>query len=299
MRIMFRKSTILLTALAVIFTAAGAGTAVSLRRAQSRYQPREGEAGKDVMWVPTPTRFVEAMLDLARLSADDYLIDLGSGDGRIVIAAAKRGAHALGIEYNPSLVELSKRNAEMEGVAARASFMQGDLFQADFSKATVITMYLLPEINLKLRPQILQMQPGTRVVSHAFNMDDWEADQTSIVAGRKAWFWIVPARVDGIWAWQAASGEATLTIAQKFQKIEGSLNVHGKKLALKNARLLGSQISFAAGESPATMHQYSGTVSGEIVHGIEKAGTGKGIRWTAHRRPGTAAPQRGTPDPAP
>jgi len=232
------------------------------------------------------------MLDLARLSADDYLIDLGSGDGRIVIAAAKRGARALGIEYNHSLVELSKKNAEMEGVASRASFVQGDIFEADFSKATVITMYLLPEINIKLRPQILQMQPGTRVVSHAFNMDDWEADQTSIVAGRKTWFWIVPTRVDGLWAWQAASGEATLTIAQKFQKIEGSLSIKGKRLSLKNAKLQGSQISFAAGESPATTHQYSGAVSGAVIRGIEKAGTGRGIRWTAQRRAGARRSHR-------
>jgi hypothetical protein len=287
MRIVLRKPTILLATLAVFFTAAGAGTAVSLKRPQNQVQPSEGEAGKDVKWVPTPARLVEAMLDLAKLSADDYLIDLGSGDGRIVIAAAKRGAHALGIEYNRSLVELSKRNAEMEGVAARASFMQGDIFQVDFSKATVITMYLLPEINIKLRPQILRMQPGARAVSHAFNMDDWEADQTSIVAGRKAWLWVVPARVDGLWVWQAESGEATLTIVQRFQKIEGSLSVHGKKLPLKNARLQGSQISFAAGESPGTMHQYSGTVSGDLIHGIEKAGTGRGIRWTAQRRPAT------------
>jgi len=296
---MRRKSTILLTALAVIFTAAGAGTAVSLKRPQNRYQPSEGEAGKDVKWVPTPMRLVEAMLDLARLSADDYLIDLGSGDGRIVIAAAKRGARALGIEYNRSLVELSKKTAEMEGVASRASFVQGDIFEADFSKATVITMYLLPEINIKLRPQILGMQPGTRLVSHAFSMDDWEADQTSIVAGRKALFWIVPARVEGLWAWQAAAGEATLTIVQRFQKIEGSLSMHGKRLPLKDARLRGSQISFAAGESPATTHQYSGTVSGETIHGIEKAGSGRGIRWTAQRRSGAAASQRGTLDPAP
>ena len=286
MRIMPRNSTILFTALAVLFATTGGGTAVSLKRPQNRYQPSEGEAGKDVKWVPTPAKLVEAMLDLAKLSPDDYLIDMGSGDGRIVIAAAKRGAHALGIEYNGSLVELSKRNAEMEGVASRASFVQGDIFESDFSKATVITMYLLPEINLKLRPQILQMQPGTRVVSHAFNMDDWEADQTSIVAGRKAWFWIVPARVDGLWEWQAASGEASLTIAQTFQKIEGSLSIKGKRIPLKNAKLRGSQISFAAGESPATMHQYSGTVAGDFIRGIEKAGAGSGIRWTAQRRPG-------------
>lgn len=234
-----------------------------------------------------PMRLVEAMLDLARLSADDYLIDLGSGDGRIVIAAAKRGARALGIEYNRSLVELSKKTAEMEGVASRASFVHGDIFEADFSKATVITMYLLPEINIKLRPQILGMQPGTRVVTHTFNMDDWEADRTSVVAGRISWLWVVPARMDGLWVWQAASGEAALTIVQKYQKIEGSLDIHGKKLPLKNARMQGSQISFAAGESPAAMHQYCGTVSGDIIHGIEKAGGDRGIRWTAQRRPAT------------
>ena len=282
---MRRKLTILFTTLAVFFIGALAGTAGSPNRPQNQNQPSEGENGKDVKWVATPRRLVETMLDLAKLSANDYLIDLGSGDGRIVIAAAKRGAQALGIEYSRSLVELSKRNAEREGVAALASFIQGDIFEADFSKATVITLYLLPEINLKLRPQIFRMQPGTRVVSHAFDMDDWQPDETSIVSGRKACLWVVPIRVEGTWVWQTASGEATLTIRQRFQKVTGSLNINGKNVPLKNARLRGAQISFAAGESPVTMHQYFGTACGDTIHGIEGAGAGSGIRWTAKRRP--------------
>ncbi|MCD6041440.1 MAG: methyltransferase, partial [Burkholderiales bacterium] len=158
-------------------------SAAALAQATQTYEPSVGQEGKDVVWVPTPQALVDRMLDMAKVTPADFVIDLGSGDGRTVITAAKRGARALGIEYNPEMVELSKRNAEKEGVTARASFMKADLFESDFSKATVITMFLLPEINLKLRPKILGLKPGTRVVSNSFNMGDWQADETQEAKG--------------------------------------------------------------------------------------------------------------------
>src|SRR5919205_3730885 len=147
--------------------------------ASSAYQPEVGQAGKDVVWVPTPQAVVDRMLDMAKLTPQDFLIDLGSGDGRTVITAAKRGSRALGIEYNPDMVELSKRNAAKEGVSDKAQFIKADLFESDFSKAQVITMFLLPSINLKLRPKILDLKPGTRIVSNSFDMGDWTADETA------------------------------------------------------------------------------------------------------------------------
>src|SRR5690242_5656180 len=166
-------------------------------------QPEVGQSGKDVVWVPTPQSLVDKMLDIAKVTANDYVIDLGSGDGRTVITAAKRGARAHGIEYNPDMVELAKRNAAKEGVSDKATFTKADLFESDFSQATVITMFLLPEINLKLRPKILNLKPGTRIVSNSFMMGDWSPDETATVTDCSAWctalLWIVPAKVAGLW----------------------------------------------------------------------------------------------------
>jgi SAM-dependent methyltransferase len=254
-------------------------------RQQQQFQPQVGQEGKDVIWVPTPEEVVAAMLDMAKVTPNDYVIDLGSGDGRIVIAAAKRGARALGVEYNPDMVQVSKDNAQKEGVSAKASFVQGDIFETDFSQATVVTMYLLPSLNMRLRPKILEMKPGTRVASHSFNMEDWEPDQTSDVGGRTAYFWIVPAKVAGTWTWQTASGNAELTLRQTFQKIEGSLRTGGKDLALKSAKLEGDRITFAVGESQPTMQAYAGRVNGNTIEGTMKAGTNPDMKWTAQHRP--------------
>src|SRR5919106_1025306 len=173
--------------------------ALAFAQAQKTYEPSVGQEGKDVVWVPTPQAVVDKMLDMAKVTARDFVIDLGSGDGRTVITAAKRGARALGIEYNPDMVELSKRNAEKESVVDRASFVKADLFETDFSNATVITMFLLPEINLKLRPKILELKPGTRIVSNTFTMAEWAADETATVTEDctswcTALLWIVPAK---------------------------------------------------------------------------------------------------------
>jgi SAM-dependent methyltransferase len=214
------------------------------------YTPDEGQEGKDVVWVPTPQVLVDQMLDMGKVSASDYVIDLGSGDGRTVITAAKRGARALGIEYNPEMVALARYNAEQAGVSGKASFMKADLFEADFSRATVITMFLLPEINLKLRPKILKLKPGTRIVSNTFTMGDWHEDESVTVTSQEgcttswctALLWIVPARVAG--THNTAQGE--LTLRQEFQMLTGTLRKDGKTVRVKG-RVRGEEVTFTAG----------------------------------------------------
>jgi hypothetical protein len=218
------------------------------------------------------------MLDMAKVTPADFVMDLGSGDGRTVITAAKRGVKALGIEYNPDMVELSKRNAEKEGVSARAEFRKADLFETDFSKATVVTMFLLPDINLRLRPKILDMRPGTRVVSNTFTMGEWEADEKSEVPEssgyyRTALLWIVPAKVEG--SWKSAQGE--MSVKQSFQKIVGTVRQGDVNAAIMNGKLRGDQISFTAGG-----REYSGRVNGNTIDGTIKAG-GKSSEWRATR----------------
>jgi hypothetical protein len=249
-----------------------------------QYQPTVGQEGKDVIWVPTPEELIAAMLDTAKLSPSDYLVDLGSGDGRIVIAAAKRGARAMGVEYNPDMVELSKQNAQKAGVTDKASFVHGDIFETDFSKATVVTMYLLPDLNIRLRPKILEMKPGTRVVTHAFDMGDWEADQTFEEGGRSGYFWIVPAKAAGTWTLSMPSSSAELSLRQTYQKIDGSLKLDGKDLPLKNAKLEGDQISFSVGEGNPTIRSFAGRVNGSMLEGTMKAGSDPEVKWTATRR---------------
>src|SRR5215211_6057098 len=208
-----------------------AGACAQAQPAKQEFQPQVGQEGKDVIWVPTPQALVDKMLDVAKVTPNDYVIDLGSGDGRTVITAAKRGAKALGIEYNPKMVELSQRNAEREGVSGKASFVKADLFESDFSQATVITMFLLPDINLKLRPKILDLKPGTRIVSNSFTMGEWEADETATLGGDQgctnswctALLWIVPAKVAG--THNLPQGE--LTVKQEFQKLSGTLRAEG------------------------------------------------------------------------
>ncbi|MBV8030230.1 MAG: class I SAM-dependent methyltransferase [Betaproteobacteria bacterium] len=239
----------ILLALSLAFSAA-----VALAQAQPAdpgYQPSVGQEGKDVVWVPTPQALVDRMLDLAKVTSKDFVMDLGSGDGRTVITAAKRGAQAVGIEYNPSMVELSQKNAEKAGVSERAKFMKADLFETDLSKATVITMFLLPEINLKLRPRILDLKPGTRVVSNTFTMGEWEPDQTSKLGpgdGCDAYWctallWIVPAKVAG--TYKTSAGE--LVLKQDFQKVHGTLTTDGKAVPIDSGRVRGEEVSFRAG----------------------------------------------------
>jgi SAM-dependent methyltransferase len=251
-----------------------AGACAQAQPAKQEFQPQVGQEGKDVIWVPTPQALVEKMLDMAKVTANDYVIDLGSGDGRTVITAAKRGAKALGIEYNPDMVELSKRNAAKEGVNDKASFMKADLFESDFSQAQVITMFLLPDINIKLRPKILNLKPGTRIVSNSFTMGDWAADETANVKDGcasycTAYLWIVPAKVEG--TWKVPQGELALT--QKYQMISGTLKSATNSSPI-TGRLNGDQIAFTAGGT-----EYSGRVNGNVIEG-NTAGNGS---WKATR----------------
>ncbi len=246
------------------------------RAAQGEYQPEVGQEGKDVVWVPTPQVLVDKMLDMAKVTPKDYVIDLGSGDGRTVITAAKRGAKALGIEYNPEMVELSKRNAAKEGVTDKATFMKADLFESDFSHATVITMFLLPSINMKLRPKILDLKPGTRIVANSFDMEDWKPDETAKVDGCSNWctayLWIVPAKVGG--TWNLPQGE--LTLKQTFQMVSGTLKSGNNTAQITNGKLNGDQITFTAGGA-----QYTGHVSGNSIEGTVKGGSNG--KWRATR----------------
>ncbi len=249
------------------------------------YTPQVGQEGKDVIWVPTPQALVEKMLDMAKLTPKDIHYDLGSGDGRTVITAAKRGAQAVGVEFNPDMVALSERAAAKEGVSAKAKFINGDIFQTDFSHATVVTLYLLPSLNLKLRPTILKMKPGTRVVSHAFSMDDWQPDQTENVEGRTGYLWIVPAQVEGTWRWSVSPGqkETELVLRQQFQNVEGLVKLdNGKMGQLRNVKLAGDQLSFSiieiTGYSGNTRRDYTGRVSGNTVQGVFKIGDGSEVK---------------------
>lgn len=243
-----------------------------------QYEPKEYQDGKDVVWVPTAQTLVDRMLDIANVTASDYVIDLGSGDGRTVITAAKRGAKALGIEYNPKMVTLSQSNAVKEGVTDKATFVKADLFKTDFSQATVITMFLLPEINLKLRPKILGMKPGTRVVSNSFDMGDWKADQTIEPVQKcetycNAFLWIVPAKVAGTWK----TPEGRLELKQTFQFFTGRL-VNGKVVTpLKDGRLTAGEFTFSAGTTI-----YKGRVDGNVMDGSATTPTGI-TPWKATR----------------
>jgi hypothetical protein len=237
------------------------------------YQPEQGQEGKDVRWFPTPQELVDKMLDMAKISASDYLVDLGSGDGRTVITAARRGVRSTGIEYNPDLVELSKRNAKKEGVADKVEFFKADLFDFDFSKATVVTLFLLPELNLKLRPKLLGMRPGTRVVSTTFTMQDWQYDDMVKITDNSttwttAYLWIVPAKVSGTWKFNG--GE--LRLNQHFQMVSGELTKGSRTLKIIGGRLRGNELSFKAeGVS------YEGSLENNI---LKVSGEENGSRFT-------------------
>ncbi|MCW5574807.1 MAG: class I SAM-dependent methyltransferase [Burkholderiales bacterium] len=264
-------------ALALSLFAAGA-FAQAQPAAKSEFVPEVGQSGKDVVWVPTAQGLVDRMLDMAKLTTKDIHYDLGSGDGRTVITAARRGATAYGVEYNPDMVELSRRNAAKEKLAGKATFIHGDIFETDFSSATVITLFLLPELNVKLRPKILDMKPGTRVVSNSFTMGDWKSDETQSAKDNcssycTAYLWIVPAKVAGIWK----SGNEEFKFAQEYQMVHGSVGSGGKLAPVLNGRMRGEDISFTAGPG-----RYAGKVNGDRIEGTVTAG-GKTSPWVATR----------------
>ena len=234
------------------------------------YRPRSGQPGKDVIWVPTPDAFVTQMLRAAKTTAKDLVYDLGAGDGKIAIAAAKEfGARAVGIEYNPDLAALARRNAERAGVADRVTIVTGDIFKDDFSHATVVTMYLLPELNLRLRPLLLRMTPGTRVVSHSFHMGEWEADEMLNLDTREAFLWIVPADVAGRWQFKEKEGswEARVDIDQRFQRIGGTLTRGNTTRPLLGATIAGAQLAFTFVDSDGGIRTVRGRIDGDAFSG--------------------------------
>jgi len=241
-------------------------------------EPMVGTPGKDVVYLPQPSDSVDRMLDVAGVTPQDFVIDLGSGDGRNVIAAAKRGAQALGVEYNPEFVEYSKQAAAAAGVANRASFVQGDMFEADISKATVFTLFLLTDNLNKLKPKFLGLKSGTRIVSNTFKIDDWVPDET-VRSHELCTLWcdlhlyIIPANVQGTWRLNSDKVKGELKLTQKYQMITGTLSSGGKTMAISEGRLRGDTIRFAAGGV-----NYEGRVQSSSMTGAAKAG------WSAERQ---------------
>jgi Methyltransferase domain len=262
-------------ALAVALAAPGLGAVFATAQEAQPYQPQLNQPGKDVQWVPTPPALVEKMLDIAHLTPQDRLVDLGSGDGVIVIAAARRGARARGIEYDRRLVELSKRRAQEAGVTPRTKFVRGDIFETDFSDASVVTTFLLPSMNLRLRPTFLAMKPGTRIIANTFGIADWQPDETASIEPCERWctamLWIVPAHVGG--TWRTPKGDLTLT--QRFQFISGTLGTE----PIESGRVRGEEISFTVGTAT-----YSGRVDGDRMR-LSAPVNGKLVEWTARVPP--------------
>lgn len=265
------------TLVAALFALFAGGAFAQAQPAAPAFEPSVGQQGKDVVWVPTPQALVDKMLAMAKVTPKDTLIDLGSGDGRTVITAAKLGVPSLGIEYNPDMVELSKREAQKAGVADRATFVKADIFESDYSKATVITMFLLDRLNLQLRPKLLDLKPGTRLVSNTFSMGEWVEDDRVTATEKEgclsycvAYLWIVPAKVAG--TWKMPQGE--LTLKQEFQVLSGHLRVGEKLLEVTHGRMRGDRLDFKAGGV-----EYSGRANGDTIEGVAKGGAA----WTATR----------------
>ncbi len=238
-----------------------------------KYRPNMGQSGKDVIWIPTGNELVTKMLKIANVGPSDLVYDLGAGDGKIAIAAAREfGARAVGIEYNPEMAALGQRNAERAGVANRVKIIQGDIFKEDFTKATVVTLYLLPELNQQLRPTLLKMKPGTRVVSHAFDMADWQPDG-EIDNPPKGYFWIVPANVSGEWALDSFDSKTStiLNLSQKFQYVGGNLTMGKKTQPILNAELKGDKLQFSYVDDIGNLRTVRMTFTGTDVKGEENS----------------------------
>ena len=268
--------------LPLVLLMVGLAASWSPARAQTKpeeYKPQVGMAGKDAVWVPTSPELVEKMLDMAKVTPQDFVMDLGSGDGRNVIAAAKRGARGLGVEYNQDLVELSKRIAAKEGVGDKANFVQGDMYAADISKATVLALFLLPQNLDKLVPKFLALKPGSRIVANTFGITGWTPDESQMIEGDcMSWctslLWIVPAKVEG--TWRMPKGE--LTLKQEFQMLTGELVAGGRATPIQNGRMRGDQITFSVNDT-----QYTGRVTGNTVDGTVTTGQAT-AEWKATRK---------------
>lgn len=250
-------------------TATPATNSASPKPATTAYEPVRGQAGKDVIWIPTPPGLIDKMLTAAKVTDQDRLFDLGAGDGIIAITAARKyGTQSVGIEYNPDMAQFARRKVAEAGVSDKVRIITGDIFQEDFSSATVVTLYLMPHLNLKLRPLLLKMKPGTRVVSHAFTMGDWEPDETMSYQHSQGYFWVVPAQIEGNWVMTGMNGgPMRMSMSQSFQNIGGILSRDGQNHAMLGARLRGDEIKFQFITQDRKVHAFSGRVEGRRITG--------------------------------
>lgn len=274
-------------ALASVLAAATLTVDAKDRRECDRdYKPQVGQSGKDVVWVPTPDEVVQRMLRMAKVTPQDTVYDLGAGDGKIAIAAGKLGATSVGIEYNPDMAKLAQCYVQAEELTGKTRIIQGDVFKEDFSKASVVTMYLLPELNLRLRPTILNMKPGTRVTSHQFTMGDWEPDETAEIDYRTAYLWIVPAKVEGAWTLreQGSNAQYAVNLTQKYQKITGDVATGSTKQPLVGATVRGEEIRFAFNDDKGVTRTLNGTVRGNELTGTLKSANGAETKVTGTRK---------------
>ena len=298
-----RLSTLPRSAMAVLAMALFmAGAPVQAQSSSAcTFKPRVGQSGKDVVWVPTPDAVVDRMLRMAQVTPGDYVVDLGSGDGKIVILAAQRfGVRGLGIEYDPDMVELSRCLAREARVAEMTRFERGDIFASDFTQATVVTMYLLPELNRRLRPLLFaRMKPGTRIVSHQFTMGDWQPDESSSVDDKASHFWVIPANAGGHWklTWRGEPGEGggDLTLVQTFQKIGGRVRFRELEAGLRDARLRGDRIAFELMDETGVLRSFTGRILGDRIEGTALGPDGRPVAFTAVRV-GAAPPIGGSTD---
>jgi SAM-dependent methyltransferase len=253
--------------------------------AAADYKPAIGQDGKDVIWIPTEPNMVERMLRMAQVTPRDIVVDLGSGDGRLSIAAAREfGAHARGLEFNPDMVALSRREAQQAGVAERVKFEQADIFESDFSEASVVTMFLLPALTLRLRPTLLKMKPGTRVVSNQFDMGDWMPDEVADLGGRLAYLWIVPAQVAGTWKLEVpATRDFELTLQQGFQRVVGWTKVANGRSSLRELQLTGPRLRFALVDDKGLLFEFDGRVEGQRISGEVRIAGGAPAPFTGER----------------
>lgn len=282
-----RAGAALLAGLGLAISSVALAQEPSVSPAEMPFTPELGMPGKDVIWLPTADGLLTAMLDAAQVAPGDLVIDLGSGDGRIPIAAARTfGARARGIEFNPDLVALSRENAAKAGVADKVDFIEGDIFKVDWSMADVLTLYLLPELNLQIREDILKMKPGTRVVSNAFPMGDWTPDRVLTVDHRRAYFWVVPADFSGRWRLKLDGRRAgVLRIDQKHQKIiAASAQASGGKMTIADAVVRGPEIAFTLQRSTETLRVQARLEAGAL-RGVATAADGRAVHMTALRSP--------------
>ena len=236
-------------------------TASAQTLGDDQYKPSVGQSGKDVVWVPSPDQLIDKMLRTAQVTDKDLVYDLGAGDGKIAIAAAlNHGARAVGIEYNPEMAALAQRNVERAGLKDKVRIIRGDIFVEDFSSATVVTLYLLPQLNLRLKPILQKMKPGTRVVSNSFNMDDWLPEETIETDRGRGYFWIIPARIEGQWAVQLGGQSGQLRLQQRDQMFEGTLTLQGQTYKLEKGRLRGSEFSFEYPRGDGSVAKVTGQV---------------------------------------